>query len=98
MSISGSRRIVRGRDQIEGVWSVGLQGRDTEEERAIRLEIGSIRLLRDDLAQVDLVMVQVLRPYETGETFRQSMVVHRFDCPTASTLPRPYPLPEAVLP
>ena len=71
MSITGSRRILRGRAEIERVWSVGLQGRDTEEKRAVRLEIESIRLLGDDLAQVDLVMIF---GHERTGVIREAMV------------------------
>ena len=56
MSLIGSRRVFKGRDQIEQVWSVGLQGRDTPEARALAIEIDSVKTLSPDLAQVDMVM------------------------------------------
>lgn len=57
MSITGSRRIRKGRAQIAQVWSVGLRGRTTDEQRMLNLEIDAIQLLTPRLAQVDMVMV-----------------------------------------
>ena len=56
MSLIGSRKVFEGRDQIEQVWSIGLQGRDTPEKRNLEIEVDSIKALSPDLAQVDLVM------------------------------------------
>ncbi len=56
MSLVGSRRLFKGRAQIEQVWSIGLQGRDTVDARALTIEIDSTTMLSPVLAQVDLVM------------------------------------------
>ncbi len=56
MSLVGSRRVFQGRAQIEQVWSIGLQGRDTAEARALAIEIDSLKMLGANRAQVDLVM------------------------------------------
>ncbi len=56
MSMVGSRRVFQGRDQIEQVWTIGLQGRDSPEARALAVEIDSTKMLGPSRAQVDLVM------------------------------------------
>ncbi len=56
MSLVGSRRIFQGREQIEQVWSIGLEGRDSAEARMLAIEIDSFKKLAPDLAQVDMVM------------------------------------------
>ncbi len=55
-SVVGSRRIVSGRKAIEGVWQVGLSGRETSEQRAIELEVDHVRLLDGHRALVDVLM------------------------------------------
>jgi len=56
MSLVGSRRVVRGRESIAGVWEVGLRGRETKEALAIAAEVQQIRMLDTDLAQVDVML------------------------------------------
>ncbi len=56
MSVIGSRRIFTGTEQIEQVWEVGLQGRDDEPSRSIRIDVDAVRKIGPDIAQVDLVM------------------------------------------
>ena len=56
MSMVGSRKVFKGRDQIEQVWSVGLNGRNTPESRTLSIEITGISLLAPHLAQVEMVM------------------------------------------
>ncbi len=56
MSLIGSRRVFKGHAQIEQVWSIGLQRRDSVEARTLTFEIDSTRTLSPSLAQVDLVM------------------------------------------
>lgn len=57
MSVIGSRRVFTGQEQIAQVWEIGLQGRDNESSRALRIEIDAVRRFGSDLAQVDLVMI-----------------------------------------
>lgn len=71
MSLIGSRRMFQGRDQIEQVWSIGLQGRETPEARALAIEIDSVKMLSPDLAQVDMVMTF---GHESTGTVREAML------------------------
>lgn len=56
MNLVGSRRVFAGKDQIEQVWAIGLQGRDTAESRSLTIEVDTIKMLTPSLAQADLVM------------------------------------------
>ena len=56
MSLVGSRRIVRGRTAIAGVWEVGLEGRESPDQLALEIEVTEILLLSPEAAQVDLLM------------------------------------------
>lgn len=56
MSLVGSRRIVRGRKAIAGVWEVGLQGRESVDQLSLKIEFDQILLLTSTSAQVDLLM------------------------------------------
>ena len=55
-NVIGSRRIQQGRAAIEGVWTIGLEGRDRPEDRAIRVQVDNIRALGESHALVDVVM------------------------------------------
>ena len=55
-NVIGSRRIQQGRAAIEGVWTIGLEGRDEPEDRAIHVQVDNIRQLRESHALVDVVM------------------------------------------
>ena len=55
-SIVGSRRVVAGKSNLKGVWEIGLQGRDSAELRNLRVDITNIRMLKNGLGLVDLVM------------------------------------------
>ncbi len=57
MSLVGSRRIRSGRQEIAEVWEIGLQGRDTPEKRALRLDVQAVNRLSPALAQVDVEMI-----------------------------------------
>ena len=56
MSITGSRRAQSGREAIQGVWEIGLQGRETAEQRRLDIAIDAVREYGDDLHQIDAVM------------------------------------------
>ena len=55
-NVIGSRRIQQGRAAIEGVWTIGLEGRDEPEDRAIHVQVDNIRQLGESHALVDVVM------------------------------------------
>ncbi len=78
MSLVGSRRVFKGRDQIEQVWSIGLQGRDSAEARTLVIEIDSTRMLSPSLVQVDLVMTF---GHESTGIMREAMhaILHKGD-------------------
>ena len=53
MSITGSRRVVTGRERMVGLWQIGLQGRDTAAKRAIEIEVTTATMLADDIISTD---------------------------------------------
>lgn len=55
MNLIGSRRLRRGRADLESVWQVGLRGRDTEAKRRLEVDLDAVRLLGPETAQADLV-------------------------------------------
>jgi hypothetical protein len=55
-NVIGSRRVQQGRAAIEGVWAIGLEGRDEPEERAIHVQVDNIRQLGESHALVDVLM------------------------------------------
>ena len=57
MSLTGSRRIVRGQEAIAGVWEVGLEGREDPDQLALEIEVTQVIVLSPELAQVDLLMI-----------------------------------------
>ena len=71
MSLIGSRGIQSGRDAIQGVWEIGLEGRDTPEKRRLEILVDSVLEYGDDLAQIDAVMV--FGTPETGQ-IRESLI------------------------
>ena len=58
-NVIGSRRIQRGRAAVESVWTIGLQGRDRPEDRAIHVRVDNIRQLGKSHALVDVMMAFV---------------------------------------
>jgi uncharacterized protein (TIGR02246 family) len=56
MGLLGSRRVQSGRQAVEGVWSIGLDGRETPWHRALSVEVDGLRRLGPDLFQVDLLL------------------------------------------
>ena len=57
MGLLGSRRVQRGRDAVEGVWRIGLDGRETPWHRALDVSVDEIRPLAEGVFQVDLTLV-----------------------------------------
>ncbi|NKB89301.1 MAG: SgcJ/EcaC family oxidoreductase [Acidobacteria bacterium] len=55
-NVIGSRRIVAGRDQVRGVWDVGLGDRATSAELGIDVDVSHVRLLGPDHALADVLM------------------------------------------
>ena len=55
-SVVGSRRVIEGTENLEGIWKVGLQGRDSSADRAISVQVDNIRFLGTDHALVDVLM------------------------------------------
>jgi len=55
-NIVGSRNVVSGKSRIRGVWEVGLQGRETDEQLQLKVDISNIKRIEADVVLVDLVM------------------------------------------